>query len=95
MSIFASARRFFTYRPGVPSGVGVGVGGLGLMKPQSDPLYWPVPRNQAVRGTLAALEGGYMKLEQGVTPVSLKGNGADLTGALSLQALAQFQSGKQ
>ena len=87
--------RLYSFRAGVPSGVGVGTGRMGFDKPQSDPLYWPVPPDRAVRDSMAPLLGGYMKTVQEVTPVSIKGNGAELTGAIALQALAQFQAGSK
>jgi hypothetical protein len=88
-------RHFYSYRPGVVAGnLGVGFAGYGLMKPQSDPLYAPYPTNRAVRASLNPLQTSHLKTEQLVTDVALVGNGAQLTGALALQALAQFQQGQ-
>lgn len=92
--MLAKAMRFFFYRPGVPSGIGVGAGRMGLEKPQTDPIDAPYDRRNTVRGDLGPLSGGYNKMVQDVTPVSLKGSGTYLTGAIDLQALAQFQQGK-
>lgn len=86
--------RFFTYSPGIPSGIGVGAGRMGLEKPQTDPLYAPYDLRNTVRGDLGPLSGGFNKMVQDVTPVSIKGSGTYLTGAIALQALAQFNAGK-
>lgn len=88
------ATRWFSYRPGVVSGIGVGVEGLGLQKTQSNPLDGPYDFRNTVRGDLGPLAGGYVKMVQDVTDVNLKGSGSGLTGALALQALAEYQSGK-
>lgn len=83
---------FFQFRPGVPSGIGVGVEGLGLMKPQTDPIYAPYDRRHSVRGALVPTGEGINKLVQDFQPVSIRGNGVYLSGQMALQALAQFQS---
>jgi hypothetical protein len=84
----------YSFRPGIPSGIGVGVEGLGFMPPHSLPLDGPYDKRRTIHATIAPLEGGVMKMLQDVTNVSLVGNGAYTTGALSLQALAQFQAGQ-
>lgn len=87
-------RHFYTYRPGVVAGnLGTGFEAFGLMKPQSDPLDAPYPANRAVQASLRATGPTYLKLDQLVTAVDLRGSGAQLTGAMALQALAQFQQG--
>lgn len=92
--MLASLARFaYRYRPGIPSGVGVGVGYLGLDKPQSDPIYAPYDRRHTVRGDLGPVNEGGMKLVQDFQQISLRGNGVYLSGVMALQALAQFDSG--
>lgn len=83
---------FFQYRPGFASGPGVGTEGLGLMKPQTDPIYAPYDRRHTVRGDLVPTGEGINKLIQDFQPVNIRGNGVYLQGQMDLQALAQFQS---
>lgn len=85
----------YQYRPGVASGIGVGVEGLGLMRPQSLPIDAPYDRRKTVQADLGPLQGGEMKWVQSVPNVSLGVNGAGITGQMALQALAEFQAGKQ
>ena len=88
-------RFFYQFVPGVASGLGTGAERMGLLKPQTDPLYQPVPYYRAVKGDLGPLRGALMVTSQMGPTVSLQGSGAQLTGALALQALAQFDAQKQ
>lgn len=83
----------YSYRPGIPSGIGTGVERLGFDKPQTDPIYAPYDRRHTVRGDLNPVNEGTMKLVQDFQSVSLRGNGVYLSGQMALQALAQFQQG--
>lgn len=94
--------RFFRFRPGVlmtggplvvQAPLGVGAEGLGLMKPQTDPLNGVYDARKTVRGDLGPLSGAHMATVQYGPQVSLDVNGAGLHGAMTLQALAQFNSG--
>ena len=93
LNMMMKGRRFYSYRPGVPTGIGVGVEGLGLTKPQTDPVYGPYDRRNTVRGDLGPLNGSSMKMVQDLTGVSIKGGGSYLTGRVALQALAEYQGG--
>jgi hypothetical protein len=86
-------KSIYQYIPGIVAGIGVGTEGLGLSKPQTDPLYAPYDRRHTVRGDLVPTVPGYHKLVQDFQSVSLRGNGIMLQGAMDLQKLAQFQSG--
>jgi hypothetical protein len=87
--------KFFTYKQGVVSGLGVGVGGLGLMKPQSNPIDSPYDRRNTVKADLGPIADGHNQMVQFGPQVSIKGSGSGLTGQWALQQLADFQAGKQ
>lgn len=73
--------------------LGIGVEGLGLNKPQTDPRYLPIPPVRAVRAQLRVTKPNQMHT-QGVTPVGLTGNGSisGLQGTMALQALSDFEA---
>lgn len=73
--------------------LGIGVEGLGLNKPQTDPRYLPIPPVRAVRSQLRTLSPNVQHY-QGVTPVGLTGNGSisGLQGTMALQALSDFEA---
>lgn len=73
--------------------LGIGVEGLGLNKPQTDPVYMPIPPVRSVWGQLRTIKPNVMHV-QGVTPVALTGNGSmtGLQGTMALTALSDFEA---
>lgn len=73
--------------------LGVGVEGMGFNRPQTDPIYQPIP---AVRSVWAQLRTVTPNVDhvQGVTPVGLTGNGSisGMQGTLALAALSDFEA---
>lgn len=98
MSTFGNFKgrvQIYGYRPGATAGdLGAGANGLALMKPQSDPILAPYPANNMPRGQLATYQGSFTPDGQ-LAVVTGLAHGGLFTGSITLQALADFQSGKQ
>jgi len=73
--------------------LGIGVDALGFNKPQTDPVYMPIPPVRSVWGQLQTTKPNVQHI-QGVTPVGITGNGsiAGLQGSLALAALSDFEA---
>lgn len=73
--------------------IGVGAEGMGFDKPQTDPLYMPIPFVRSVWSQLMTTKPNVNHV-QGVTPVGITGNGsiAGLQGTIALQALSDFEA---
>lgn len=86
---------FFQFRKGRSyDAPGAGADGLGLLKPQTDPMAdgFNVP-GYAIRRSFAPQAIAYVKYGQQFADASLRGNGIDLQGQLELQRLAQLVNG--
>lgn len=86
---------FFRFRKGRSyDAPGAGADGLGLLKPQTNPLAdgFNVP-GYAIMRSFAPQAVAYVKDLQQFPSASLVGNGIDMQGQLELQRLAQLEKG--
>jgi len=75
---------------------GIGVEGFGFDKPQTDPLYQPIPARRSVWSQIFSTAPQVVHQQQ-VTPVGLTGNGSisGIQGQMALSALADFEAKAQ
>jgi hypothetical protein len=82
----------YRFRKGRQAGcLGVGADGMGLLKPQTNPLADGFMRaGYLVRGTLAPTAPGFYKTAQQFTAVDLRGTGSALQGQFALSRLSKM-----
>jgi hypothetical protein len=73
--------------------LGVGVDDLAFRSVFGKPVFGPYSKGYVTERTLFSQKPGYVKLAQDYVPVSLVGNGQQLSGRIELQRLAQMQKG--
>ena len=77
------------------NGFGIGVEDLGFERPTSIPANTFYGSRYNVRKTLEPQAPGYVLQGQSLVSVDLKGDGAYFAGAMAMQALSDFNRGKQ
>jgi hypothetical protein len=80
----------YFFRKGA-SDLGIGVDNLAFQSTYGKPVFGPYSKGYVPNRSLSVSAPGYVKLQQNYVPVSLVGNGQQLSGRIELQRLAQMQ----